>query len=47
MLDLRRFGDSSAKCDLEAGETPISDIVAGIPGIEPMTFCSASQELNH
>ena len=35
MLDLRRFSDSSAYCDLEAGDYQISEIVAGIPGIEP------------
>ena len=34
-------------CDLEAGDKPISEIVAARPEIEPRTSCSANQELNH
>ena len=32
--------------ELEAGDNH-SGIVAARPGIEPQTYCSASQELNH
>ena len=45
--NLRRFSGSSAISRLGSRRWPISEIQVARRGIEPRTFCSASQELDH
>ena len=45
--DLRRFSGISAISRLGSSRYPISEIQVARRGIEPLTSCSADQELNH